>query len=58
MGFDVLLDRSGHAHLLEVNANPSMSIDSVHELPDDASVPSSASSGSNYKSRREGGVCR
>ena len=54
----MLLDKKGRAHLLEVNANPSMSIDSVHELPDDTPAPSPATSGGNYKSRRDGGVCR
>ena len=57
MGFDVLLDKTGRAHLLEVNANPSMSIDSVHELP--STVSTSPVSMSNYSSRREGGgICR
>ena len=42
LGFDVLLDEDGKPHLLEVNANPAMSITREVELEDD---------------RRSGGFC-
>eukprot|EP00760_Papus_ankaliazontas_P001562 PhM_4_TR10508/c0_g1_i1/m.101397/K16604/TTLL11; tubulin polyglutamylase TTLL11 len=39
IGFDVLFDRYGKAHLLELNNNPSMQIDETHALVGKDDVP-------------------
>jgi hypothetical protein len=67
-GFDVVLDKTGAPFLLEVNSNPSMCIDAVHDLDKEEKDGSAASARTeearvsyaetHIRRQRSGAVCR